>query len=515
MTKSEKTTWSARLKGCIRGARHTMLPLAMIGGLSAALAISACDTADTPGAVTTCISDEDCALGKVCQLSSKECIAVDCSFCIDGQVCYDAGDGIRTCSKPECQINSDCGGAESCIKGLCDESFCADRSDCPEGQICNAFAMVCQDPPEVCQANTDCPMGQVCNGGDCSPGCSTDTECADAASFCNRDTNLCEPGCRTDLSCEADQACDAATKQCVCQQSKCEEGELCDEATNACTPRQITSCDEVTCGDNQICNPDNNFECEERPPRCSTVQGDPSACPAGQVCNQTSGQCQAMTCSNVTQADCDGTDNPVLSVEFCACVQCVDDSTCPAGASCNGNGQCIQGCQACDPNAAGSCGNDAPFCFSGCCVECTTNTECASNQVCDPNSGRCTDPPDCSADPSICPAGTTCMGSNCVANNGGADCSNDPTICPPDAPCTPDPATGSSTCQATGGGGLPGGVGCMTAADCKAGQLCDDAPLVGGITGIKVCYGCASNTDCKMGESCSSFFGGPRFCSPL
>ena len=211
--------------------KRAVLPLVLAGTLGA---VSACGPSTPATQAQTCISDDDCELGTVCILMKKECQAVACNFCITGQICYTSDDGSQSCSKPECTNSSQCSGEESCVAGACIEESCTDKSDCPEGQVCDAFSGICKQPPETCSTDFDCPAGLVCKeDGSCAPGCATDSDCSDVMTYCNEASKLCEPGCRTDASCAADQVCNS-DRQCECDQSKCPANFFCDDSTNAC-----------------------------------------------------------------------------------------------------------------------------------------------------------------------------------------------------------------------------------------------------------------------------------------
>ena len=433
----------------------------LLGAGVLAISLSACGADSEVGnGVVPCSSDAECGFGSVC-LAKGECGTAPCDFCSAGQVCVTLESGEQTCSVPECDSSADCEGEEQCIAGLCTESTCSTKDDCPAGKICNQLTSACVDPPEACASDAQCPGGEVCitDMGVCVIGCPDDASCG-AGQICDQSTRVCITGCRSDENCPEGQTCGA---------------------DNKCVAGQPTTCADVSCDATQRCNP-NTLQCDDV---CTSDAGQPNSCPAGQVCNGATGACEQDGCPGQDPNQCDGNAvSPYWSTTLCACVECLDSTQCGGGEQCNSNGQCTGACTvACDPSVAGTCGTgDAaslPYCIANCCVECISAADCAGNDIC--LDGFCGAQPDCSADPNACPAGLTCQGGQCVpaGGNGGGSCDpNDPTSCPTGQFCQPD-MNGGGTC-----GGLGGGAGC---------GLCnDDCTCDGGLTcnGF-LCEGCS------------------------
>ena len=459
------------------------LPLLFIGGLISMNACSPDDVPTTPEAA--CDFDDDCKLGEVC-LADGVCGSVSCDFCINDQICYTDADGNQSCSRPECATDNDCTGDLSCSDGLCVESSCTSRADCPEGQICNIVAGRCVAPPETCTLDTDCPAGKVCAAdGSCITGCANNDEC-EAGTFCNMDTRICDPGCRADEDCSEDQTCNDENV-CVCDPNKCQVGEVCDSDNIACIENVVESCDDLDCPDGSVCNPD-TLTCEDEM-RCTPVPDQPNSCGAGAACNEATGVCEIVNeaCgpNDPTEADCASGANPYLNKEFCACVECLDNSHCDAaaGEECNFNGQCAAACsQPCDANVPGTCSGETPYCNAGCCSECFGNVDCNMEigEIC--LDGTCIEPPDCSADPTICPAGYECTNGTCQAPQGVMCDPADPMSCPSGQICQ------GGTCQNFGG------------------SLCDAATCPSGSCGL---LGCScdllAGVGCPSGQQCLPF----------
>jgi len=463
--------------------RTGWLGLAMAALMCATLGLAGCGSGDVAQTKDTpCTFDSDCSLGQVCLLKDGVCGSVSCDFCLDGQVCYTNADGESSCSKPECVEDSECSGGLSCVDGLCAEASCQTREDCAEGKICNVLAGKCVAPPAMCSTDFDCPSGEIClDSGSCRPGCLDDSECAEGE-ICNEEDRLCQSGCTDDSQCGAEESCNDAN-ECVCDSSKCAEGFTCDEEANACVENPITSCDQVTCGPTQACDP-TTFECIEV---CTTEPGQTNSCPAGQFCNASTGQCEESTCVDKTPEDCTG-DTPYLNPEFCECVECFEDSQCGEGQSCNVTfGLCQGACEnPCDASTPGSCdaAPGAPYCYADCCVECIGAADCPQGQIC--VDGFCGAQPSCALDPTVCPNGYECVADQCQPSNTGGACDvSDPTSCPFGQQCVP--GSGDST-MGTCEGTTPGGCG-----GCNPDCTCDNNLTCNGFA----CEGCTDGLDMR------------------
>lgn len=454
------------------------LPLLFIGGLISMNACSPDDVPTTPEAA--CDFDDDCKLGEVC-LADGVCGSVSCDFCINDQICYTDADGNQSCSRPECATDNDCTGDLSCSDGLCVESSCTSRADCPEGQICNIVAGRCVAPPETCTLDTDCPAGKVCAAdGSCITGCANNDEC-EAGTFCNMDTRICDPGCRADEDCSEDQTCNDENV-CVCDPNKCQVGEVCDSDNIACIENVVESCDDLDCPDGSVCNPD-TLTCEDEM-RCTPEPDQPNSCGAGAACNEATGVCEIVNdaCGpdDPTAEICAMTTNPYLNKDFCACVGCLEDSQCDvaAGEGCNSNGQCSICVVECDPGIPGACTGDTPICSLGCCVGCETNNDCADGNIC--LGGACEPPPSCTQDPTACPPGYECVDGTCSTPQGMQCDVNDPLSCGGLQQCVNGVCTGGGgfgSCDAaTCPSGSCGMLGCscdlLAGVGCPSGQQC-------------------------------------------
>lgn len=460
--------------GAIGGLACGPLALCALLMMSLSFAMVGCGADDAPSTSRRpCSSDSACDRGTVCLLSEGVCGAVSCDFCLPEQICYTSPAGEQSCSSRECSNNAQCTvEGEACVNGICQQATCASRTDCPDGQICNVLTGSCVAPPAQCGSNNDCPAGRVClvASGICRAGCTNDTEC-DNGRICETEQQVCTDGCRDSTSCAAFQTC-GADNQCACDSSKCPTGERCN-GSGLCEMSTVTSCAEVNCPVGQYCD-STTLDCVAG---CTA-----DSCGAGQVCNMATGQCAQNQCPNRDPASCVGA-TPHLNPTFCECAQCIDDTHCGAGQRCNSNGQCTtQQCTPCAADMPGSCSgaNNAPYCLNGCCSECVGAADCPG-QVC--IDGFCGTPPDCSVDPTVCPAGYECQAGACTAQAGGQPCDqNDPFSCPDLQSCNP----ATNQCEGLGGGG---GFGCGL---CNADCTCDGGLTCNGF----FCDGCTAPQQC-------------------
>ncbi len=290
---------------------------------------------------------------------------------------------------------------------------CGLYCSCAVGQVCDTASNTCCDPtkdPNCTPPPPKCPTGQVwdevtqsCKKNDCSvTGCPTCQTCNTTVGTCDAITGAtcsCTP-----VACPYGQTWDTTTCSCkgtTCTTTGCPTCQTCNAISGMCVT-------DSACSPPPPCDPATNPACPP-PPNCPSCQlynatigqcaADPSCnfcgttgCPAGQICNPGSGQC-------------DG---------------CTDTSQCPTGQVCT-NGSCNPNCN-------------------------TSGVDCAGNRVCNPTTGSCDPPIDCSGGVA-CPSGLVCNGGICE----GPEC-NPPPIsvdCSLLEPVDPDP-TCLSGCSAGG-----------------------------------------------------------------
>ncbi len=447
----------------------------------ASLGLAACGS-DAPEGGGSCSTDNDCQLGTVCS-ASNACVSASCDFCTVSQVCYKASPSDEgSCSKPECSGDSDCAKG-FCNKGLCEaggSGDCTKNEDCKKGEKCD-ITDKCVPDTKACTTDMDCSNGKTCVEDQCVGGCEDNTDCADTE-YCAA-SGSCETGCQDNASCEAmGHVCTEG--KCACDATSCPEGKACLATGNCGDP---TNCDQVVCPDDQVCN-SVDFSCI---PKCSA-----DSCNANEACNVATGICEITNCPGEDPTQCDpNSARPAWDPIKCFCAECLQDSECnmAAGEVCTNGGKCFACEKACD-GSAGSCGGATPYCISECCVSCVSANDCMGGELC--IDGACSPPPNCMADPTVCPAGTSCdANGQCTTVGGGSQCDpNDPMSCPAPGFCDPQ----SGTCENPFGGGDCGLCGPMVnnVCSCPGGNTCstDLIPICG-------CDFLAS-PECPNGASC-------------
>lgn len=159
-----------------------------------------------------------CPAGDACDPQQRICAHVcstdaDCTQ-IEGTRGYECRNNacyaLTTCtSNNDCAVKKVCApnpdGSKSCVAG------CVSASDCPIGQGCN------NDPSHPgctagCQVNSDCPLNQICSGGACA---STASGCAQVC----QTTAVCPIG----ASCSSSDCCVSGSFAQLCANNKCTE----------------------------------------------------------------------------------------------------------------------------------------------------------------------------------------------------------------------------------------------------------------------------------------------------
>jgi len=365
---------------------------------------------------TVCPSGTDCVpIGEgsgvfQCVPESLRC-EDPCEFveCDPGTVCDPTQDGA--CVEPleycePCVVNEQCGfDNDLCLTFNdidrttgCAQDCSGDPNSCPEGAICvdvnTPDGPVQQCVPEIgtcidrcadvsCEEGEFCdPLNGECNSprGPCAP-CARDLECGTEADRC---IGLPGPPCRTDVDCGADEFCGAGGE---CVAARC--GVDCSEDPLVCPDGY--ACYNLADGAAQ-CLPV-ILACEDR---CDDVE-----CDDGENCDAITGLCvesELKACGSpcTDNAECGGQDDLCINVgtgAFCA-YECDAERPCPLGYSCL---ETFSGLNHCIPSN-----------FEFECGECEL-TSCEEDLECDPQSGRCYEPPTaCTAEDPDCPDGSLC-----------------------------------------------------------------------------------------------------------
>lgn len=374
---------------------------------------------------------------------------------------------------------------------------CITNQDCEFGEACVGGA--CKGAEVGCTSDLECSVGESCNlaSGECERtsaiACTIDTECP-AGERCNPLTGVCIPGnrgCSADAECSAiGQVCEPTRSECV----ECYADSHCPEGT--CTNNQCAGTNPNQCRSDLECAPPNTI-CEGG--ECVYGCTDPRSqlqCVDGFVCDNTTGRC-ASPPGCTTDTECGA---PSSICEDGTCV-----AGCAAGGSCGTDevcdpqsGRCVPVTGPCTSDA--ECGPPSSVCESGQCVGGCTQAggiQCQGNETCNPGTGRC-DPvmtPTCVMDSDCNPPSTVCESANgmCVPGCGTTGC-----------------ATGQM-CNATTGRcqavqnptGAALNESCSANADCESG-LCFD---FGGNVGSLCVSSCGTSLDCPTGFTCADYSG--------
>jgi hypothetical protein len=179
----------------------------------------------------TCVSDDECERGEVCENDACRSACAD-----DG----DCGGGLAVCAsdgqcRQQCFIDLMCFG-DLCVNGVCEPPECANDGDCsrPDGTFfCNAGrcesylpcgddddcfdanflcneAGRCEERP-LCSVDAECGLDGICVDVHCRPTtpCDASADCDDGDE-CVAGRCVAEAGCRTTADCSGDQVCSGA-----------------------------------------------------------------------------------------------------------------------------------------------------------------------------------------------------------------------------------------------------------------------------------------------------------------
>ena len=244
---------------------------------------------------------------------------------------------------------------------------------------------------------------------------------------------------------------------------------------------------------------------------------DCGSCPVCQICDATTGHCQANPA--FLGQDCGSPGQVCQENGTCAC----DDASCPDGQRCNGIAcvcdatSCPDGCcdraRVCRVNVDEACGTGGGVCnqCADQCVNgaCTCGDTCPDCQKCNPDTGLCV--PDAAADGDTCGSGLHCLAGQCIC---------DATSCP-NGCCDADECHVQSAAACGTGGGVC--TPCVTPGQaCAAGACCASAGSIATVSapccaGLNQCANGVCRANCCTGVTCTSDDAckDPGVCDPL
>jgi hypothetical protein len=421
------------------------------------------------------------------------------SACNPDEVCVDLG-GAGACL-PRC-LSAD-GGETACRSGyICNPTAGTCLPDCRNGWSCGELY--------TCQADGTCGLpagdagtvGAPCTGDvDCTSGiCFAETENGAATGWTG---GSCAAVCDGDGGCVNGGACAVLSGKPWCLEScgdgsVCREGYVCDTAFGTCLPDCHTT--GWSCGTGFACTADG--QCEVA---ASTLAAVGAPCTAASDC--ASGICFAQTedggptgwtggtCADVcVDGVCSSGACSVLSDQTWCLEACTTDTDCRTDYVCDPDYKsCLPNCE----NAGWSCGSS---------LTCSTTGHCVVPQTdLSPDGAPCSGPTDCESGQCF-PASTGWTAGMCVDGCASAG------ACPVGAVCTE--VNGGQWCvEACVAGACRSGYVCETATNaclpdcsnsgysCPSGETCgtDGRCEPSGTTLSSIGQSCSLDTDCESG----------------
>ncbi|MBF94997.1 MAG: hypothetical protein CMH58_07535 [Myxococcales bacterium] len=221
-------------------------------------------------------------------LTDSECGAAN--RCLDG-ICEEtgaAGDAGQVILPRSCAQDAECRASELCVEGACVEGDCRTDAECDEDWLTcaeNRCRAECSRDADCDEFGTEGAM--ICESGGCRPGCRVDTEC-EVPYICDQERLVCDMecnsaadcpggalctngrcrGCQSDLDCAENQFCLDGVGCVACLEDRhCGSGEVCDGIRRTCVPSdgvgvcQPDASEEARCDFEGGCQP--GLECTE------------------------------------------------------------------------------------------------------------------------------------------------------------------------------------------------------------------------------------------------------------
>lgn len=352
-----------------------------------------------------------------CRAAASAC---DAPEVCDGASISCPADGFAADGTP-CDDRSACTRSDSCAAGACKGSnpvVCQASDPCHAAGTCDPTTGACSNPNQAdgtsCDDKNPCTKTDACLVGVCKGAnpmtCSAMDDCHSAGT-CDPTTGTCSNPTQPDgTACSDGSYC---TRRDTCLAGKCEGG----------SPITCTAID--LCHDAGACDPATGY--------CSTPQkADGTACDDRNPCTRTDA-CQAGVCKGGNPVTCEPSDG------------CHWAGACnPRTGLCSGEAAKVDGTPCDDKNAC----TRSDACRAGACrgtafVSCSAWDACHAVGVCDPLTGRCSNPvrPDGTTcdDKNSCTVGDSCRAGVCTGSAPGCptpgEC-QEPATCGGAGPCT-------------------------------------------------------------------------------
>ncbi len=466
--------------------------------------------------VRGCKTDADCDADQYCaKLDKKSDTGVCKTLCEggkdkNGNKCS-AGDS----STPECGYDDKHQSHCSCTPETCPAAYeCNHQSNtyykcepCAAGEICN-----CTDGKEAngrgdcvtCNNDNKCAWDEYCaNAGTTSSYCGA-VSCASDEYVSNHGCHSCGSHCD---SCSNSYSCDSCEDGYVdagdgsCKPQDCGSGYYFDENTDPHCQPCGSNC--ATCSSSSSCEVcSTGYELVNG--ECQSISCDAGYYLSGNDCLPCSSECA--TCSG-SASSCDSCDSDYVWTPYtCTLKGCSDmgyQTSCSAGDEETSAGTAPNGesCVSCStPSTPTS--------------ECTTSSDCASNEECSGGScttiscsgtckeisnHQCVTKSGCCTSDSDCGSGKVCSNNSCVDDTPASECSSDSDCawnkyCSASGDCV---SVSCGTCQEVSSHTCVKKSGCCTSNnDCTGNQVCTN--------GTCTAPECTKDSECASDKYCSA-----------
>jgi len=286
------------------------------------------------------------------------------------------------CGRPERVSAADECRGQDCDSNAGASFACVETTDCGEFQICDQGQCIDESQIDSCESSNECPFGQFCD--------LAFNACVDC---------LMDDHCEVGLVCQADGTCGDGSVECATDYD-CPTGYVCDDLGQCVSGGSTGGGQDIPCASQADCEVYGRI-CENN--ICVPCTAD-SQCQAGYVCS--AGTCTdpssgggggggGLPGGGCTSAyDCPEGQGCFMGLMCGFCMvdtDCRDEETCDTASL-----QCISGSGSGGGGDGGAGGCTDAYdcaagegCLMGMCGFCMADTDCRSDETCDPGSLSC------------------------------------------------------------------------------------------------------------------------------